>query len=161
MPSFPILFAVMLALLLPACVESEADEATGAELYAIHCASCHGPGGGGDGPVAAGLSVAPPDLRALQARLDGRFPETEVLATIDGRREVAAHGPRDMPVWGAVFTEARRGEDLPVWRAMADARALVDFLRTIQDPPRAKDAERPPSAKDAERPPRGNDAERR
>ena len=27
------------------------------------------------------------------------------MMVIDGSREVAEHGPRDMPVWGAVFTK--------------------------------------------------------
>ena len=34
----------------------------GAELYATNCAVCHGAGGHGDGPAAAGLPVRPADL---------------------------------------------------------------------------------------------------
>jgi hypothetical protein len=32
-------------------------------LYAERCFSCHGPGGTGDGPLAAALPVQPPDFR--------------------------------------------------------------------------------------------------
>jgi mono/diheme cytochrome c family protein len=34
----------------------------GAEIYEINCASCHGPGGKGDGPAAAGLDPKPASL---------------------------------------------------------------------------------------------------
>jgi putative copper export protein/mono/diheme cytochrome c family protein len=36
----------------------------GRAAYAQHCVSCHGPGGKGDGPLAAGLSEPPADLTA-------------------------------------------------------------------------------------------------
>jgi putative copper export protein/mono/diheme cytochrome c family protein len=36
----------------------------GAKLYAANCVACHGAGGRGDGPLAAGLPVAPADLTA-------------------------------------------------------------------------------------------------
>lgn len=38
-----------------------ADEAKGARLFATLCVSCHGAGGQGDGVLAKGLSVRPPD----------------------------------------------------------------------------------------------------
>jgi putative copper export protein len=38
--------------------------ARGQELYAPHCASCHGAQGRGDGPAAAGMAVPPADLTA-------------------------------------------------------------------------------------------------
>ena len=102
----------------------------GAALYRVHCASCHGVAGTGDGPVAPSLTPRPTDLTRIAQRSEGQFRESEVLAAIDGRYEVAAHGPRDMPVWGAVFLEERVGEPLAIHRAMDDARALVDYLRT-------------------------------
>jgi putative copper export protein len=37
----------------------------GAVLFQIHCATCHGPHGHGDGPAAAGLSPRPADLTAV------------------------------------------------------------------------------------------------
>lgn len=42
----------------------EVDESRGRNLYAENCASCHGPGGRGDGPGAAALLPAPSDLSA-------------------------------------------------------------------------------------------------
>jgi mono/diheme cytochrome c family protein len=37
----------------------------GEEIYSLNCASCHGDGGGGDGPDAAGLPVVPTDFTDL------------------------------------------------------------------------------------------------
>lgn len=120
------------ASMLLGCAESTNRTAEGAALYRLHCASCHGETGGGDGPVAASLKSPPTDLTRIAQRNAGHFPETDVLATIDGRYDVAAHGPRDMPVWGAIFLENHVGEPLAIYRGMDDARALVDYLRTLQ-----------------------------
>src|SRR5947208_67210 len=49
------------------------DEREGEGLYAVSCAACHGATGGGDGPLAASLSVRPPALRARAAA--GAGPE--------------------------------------------------------------------------------------
>ncbi len=116
------------------CGPAPRQEATGAELFAQHCVSCHGATGAGDGPVASELATPPADLRGIAARHGGSFPEAVVLAVVDGRREVAVHGPREMPVWGRRLAEERRDDSMPIWRAMGDARALVDHLRTLQEP---------------------------
>jgi putative copper export protein/mono/diheme cytochrome c family protein len=49
--------------------------AAGAELYAQHCAGCHGPHGRGDGVRARDLLPPPPDLTTFQvhAQLDGNL----------------------------------------------------------------------------------------
>jgi hypothetical protein len=82
--------------------------------------------------VAASLKAAPPDLTTLARRSGGEFRESHVMAVIDGRYEVAAHGPREMPVWGAVFTEEMAGRPTGVYEAIARSRALADHLRSIQ-----------------------------
>lgn len=41
----------------------EASVRRGGEIYAQHCATCHGPNGRGDGPLAATISPPPVDLR--------------------------------------------------------------------------------------------------
>jgi mono/diheme cytochrome c family protein len=98
-----------------------------------YCASCHGPEGRGDGPLAASLTKAPADLTQLAKRNAGRFDERAVLEMIDGRRQVGAHGTRDMPVWGVVFEEEGRGEPYPAYQALLKSRFLVDYLASIQE----------------------------
>lgn len=64
----------------------DASLARGAELYAINCRMCHGPTGGGNGPVAPFLAVKPANLTSdvVQAKSDGSFFLT-ISNGIDGR----------------------------------------------------------------------------
>jgi mono/diheme cytochrome c family protein len=131
----------MLAVLLVAPAVAAADpdpleDYGGAELYARFCASCHGPQGYGDGPVAPSLRVMLPDLTELAKRSGGRFPEERVREIVDGRAVLAAHGTRPMPVWGYEL-EARAGEtEEDAVQARDTAQTLIDrlvnHLRDIQ-----------------------------
>jgi hypothetical protein len=53
--------------------------------------------------VAPALTTPPANLRRLSKRFGNPLPEDQVARFIDGRVEVKAYGPRDMPVWGARF----------------------------------------------------------
>jgi mono/diheme cytochrome c family protein len=117
-----------------ACGHDDSVAQDGRDTFLRYCGSCHGPEGRGDGPLAATLSKPPADLTQLARKNGGRFDEHAVLAFIDGRRQVAAHGTRDMPVWGAVFEEEGRSEPYPAYQSLLKSRFLVDYLRTIQAP---------------------------
>jgi mono/diheme cytochrome c family protein len=118
--------------LLLACGGDRQLPPTGEVLYLRHCASCHGERGFGDGPLAAALRRPPADLTRIAEREGGRFDEARVMAAIDGRRAVAEHGPREMPVWGAVFAEELEGERYPAYTTLLQSRALTDYLRSLQ-----------------------------
>ena len=76
----------------------------GAALYQSYCASCHGAGGQGDGPAAAGLSVPPADLTRLAQRNGGTFPMVVVMSRIDGYTQGPAMvGQGAMPQFGALL----------------------------------------------------------
>lgn len=77
----------------------------GPDLYVHYCASCHGMGGHGDGPVAAALKVQLPDLTQIAQRHGGTFPIGDVRVTIDGREIPPVHGTLTMPVWGRQLDE--------------------------------------------------------
>lgn len=100
--------------------------------YERYCMACHGAEGRGDGPVAPALSMPPSDLTRIAARRGGEFPVSEIAAYIDGREDVAAHGPREMPVWGQRF--ARRIHDQSTEEEVVRGRllVLVEYLRSIQ-----------------------------
>ncbi|HTQ76911.1 MAG TPA: hypothetical protein VMI15_02710 [Burkholderiales bacterium] len=104
--------------------------------YLWHCAVCHGPSGKGNGPYSAFLTKVPSDLTTLAARNGGVFPDQRVYETIDGRRAVGAHGPRDMPVWGVDFSTGLAMQPNPASTPEALVRArilgLVDYLRRLQ-----------------------------
>ena len=104
---------------------------TGQALFVRHCASCHGLSGEGNGPLAQALRRSPTDLTTIAKRSGGRFDEAEVMAVIDGRRFIAEHGPRDMPVWGSTFIDRGRS-DSQEGEVQAQIRALVRYLETLQ-----------------------------
>jgi mono/diheme cytochrome c family protein len=106
--------------------------AAGRVLYLSYCASCHGVSGEGNGPVAESLRQPPTDLTRLAERHGTPLPRQELAEFIDGRRDVAAHGPRDMPVWGRRFVEPSPGG--PSSEPVADEaiQRLLDFLASIQ-----------------------------
>lgn len=76
---------------------------SGKDMFAEYCAVCHGTSGRGDGPAATALRKHPADLTQLSRKNGGQFPEIRVLRFIKGSDEFAAHGTRDMPVWGEVL----------------------------------------------------------
>lgn len=95
--------------------------------YLSKCAACHGVGAKGNGPLATQLKIAPADLTRLAARNGGVFSQSAVIEKVDGRQEVEAHGPRDMPVWGYWYM---RGDDVG---RRTRQQALIDYLRRIQE----------------------------
>jgi mono/diheme cytochrome c family protein len=105
------------------------DSIQGDQLYKAYCASCHGLAGKGNGPMAAWLKVPPPDLTRIAARNDGKFPLARVDRIISGEETLASgHGTRLMPVWGPVFSQVTRDQDLG--RVRIDN--LARYLRDIQ-----------------------------
>jgi len=91
---------------------SDESVASGGELYASHCALCHGETGEGDGPAASGLAVPPADLH-----------EEHVQELTDGALfYIISHSAPEspMPAWEDVLDEDER------WH-------VVNFLRTFSE----------------------------
>ena len=104
------------------------DRDLGRIEYQSKCALCHGMDGKGNGPFASQLKTAPTDLTQLAKKNGGVFPQSAVEKTIDGTQEVAAHGPRDMPIWVYRFHLRREAAGQ---KTRQDA--LVDYLNRIQE----------------------------
>lgn len=105
-------------------------DSVGARLFVTYCASCHGKDGRGHGIVTGELRHAPPDLTKFTASNGGVFPRERLYRIIDGRG-VAAHGDRDMPVWGDAFARSR--ENLTDAGITARIDAIVGYLEAIQE----------------------------
>jgi mono/diheme cytochrome c family protein len=111
------------------------DMELGQALYRDHCATCHGVGAEGDGPMTVILKVVPPDLTRLAAAEGGTFPLERVVRRIDGRDEVLAHGG-PMPVYGMILggesglIDAFDGTPVFTTQSVVD---IAAWLRSIQD----------------------------
>ena len=118
---------------LTAVLASDADSAArGAVTYRIYCSNCHGAAAKGDGRLAKSLVRKPADLTQLARKNAGVYPADEVREYIDGRKDVAEHGERDMPVWGESFQKGE-GKDAEK-AAAAKLDDLVAYLASIQAP---------------------------
>ena len=111
----------------------------GKNEYELQCSVCHGMDAKGSGFLGAVLKVVPSDLTTLAKKNGGVFPADRVSSVIDGREEVAGHGPRAMPIWGKRYAvdAAEYFTDVPFpYNQEAFVRArillLVDYLNRIQ-----------------------------
>jgi len=105
----------------------------GKMYYRQYCATCHGPNGKGDGPLAAALKSKSTDLTQLAKQNGGKFPYMDVLDYIDGAKPIASHGSKEMPAWGETFQSDSAGD--PMQQAMVRGRLmlLTDYIRSIQE----------------------------
>lgn len=106
---------------------------SGQELYKRFCAACHGADAQGNGPVAASFKIQVPDLTRI-ARRQGKFSPTLIERVVDGRHILAAHGTREMPVWGEEFTRAELGSPDAERDTRTVIAKIVEYISTIQRP---------------------------
>jgi mono/diheme cytochrome c family protein len=120
-----------LLLVSPAAIASRNDIEQGRYLYLDYCASCHGLNADGHGPMAPALSTSPANLRLLWKRYGNPLPADRIAGFIDGRADVKAHGPRDMPVWGEeAWNYDGKGNK---GRVRDWVKKVVAYLRSIQN----------------------------
>jgi mono/diheme cytochrome c family protein len=115
----------------PAADKTMSESAmSGHELYTVYCASCHGPGAKGDGPVAPALKARVPDLTLLAKTHGGKFPLLRVEQAIDGEEGIpAVHGTREMPVYYQLFEGIRRDTAFVAQRIDL----LTGYIQSIQE----------------------------
>jgi mono/diheme cytochrome c family protein len=126
--------ALTLLAIFLASTASAQDVAQGRDVFQNHCATCHGTGARGDGPMADVLSVVPTDLTALAASNGGEFPAARVVRRVDGQREVLAHGG-PMPLWGMILDGPAAVIVAPDGAEIVAPEAIVDvaaWLATVQ-----------------------------
>jgi mono/diheme cytochrome c family protein len=102
------------------------------EVFDRKCARCHG-SSKGEGPhYVEDFGADAPDLRQLWRSYGSPLSREALAEYIDGRRDVAAHGPRAMPVWGEkLYDKAPDGATVEQMRA-GTIEMLLDYLETIQ-----------------------------
>ena len=105
--------------------------ASGEDMYKHYCAACHGSIGKGDGPAAAALKAAPPDLTMLAKNNGGKFPTEYVMSVLRFGATKSAHGAKNMPVWGPLFGSTNLQGQAP---GVVELRIsnLAKYLESIQ-----------------------------
>jgi mono/diheme cytochrome c family protein len=102
---------------------------SGKQLYTSYCAMCHGMDAKGGGPFSPQLKVWPPDLTQLAKNNKGTYPAMRVAESVDGEFGKAAHGSREMPIWGPVFRSMAHGHKDS---AQVRINNVVKYLETLQ-----------------------------
>lgn len=143
------LAALAVLLAVPFTPAQAEEDIVGSDEYLRSCAGCHGVGGRANGRVAEFLTIEVPDLTKITTRNDGQFPLNRLVAIIDGRADVRAHGGRPMPISGQRYSGGAaapfQGEDFVAAEQIARGRILerVNYLQAIQQPGGAPFLERP------------------
>ena len=104
------------------------SETSGPKLYQSHCASCHGRDAQGEGTGCVILKDSAADLTQLAKNNGGKFPGDHVMNILLNESMSRAHGTKDMPIWGPVFTRMGKDENVGTLRA----HNLMDYLKSIQ-----------------------------
>lgn len=117
----------------PALADDSMQLKVGKEQYMKYCATCHGPTGTGTDGAASRLFTKPPtNLTTLAKENGGKFPMMEVIGIVKGDQPIAAHGTREMPVWGQILgrplKEGMYGQD----SADAEILNIGKYLESIQ-----------------------------
>lgn len=105
----------------------DVTDETGAQIYAEHCAACHGADAKG------GVAFGAPDLTTLTMRHNGKFPARYVMSTIDGYAQGSHRGP--MPEFGAYLESEmevwvdEKGVQTPTPGALV---RLAEYLESVQ-----------------------------
>jgi mono/diheme cytochrome c family protein len=100
----------------------------GVDTFKAYCTSCHGAQAKGDGPAAMALKKVPADLTTIAKRNGGKFSPADVEDVIMGTSVMAAHGSRDMPIWGPVFQTLAPDNSVVKLRVAN----LVGYIKSIQ-----------------------------
>jgi mono/diheme cytochrome c family protein len=127
------------AALLSACAHDTAiydpSRYSDAKLFAVYCSSCHGLDAHGSGPAQPFIAAHAPDLTQIAARRGGVFPAEEVYQIIDGQTGRIPHDSRHMPDWGYEFFSGDADDAVAHGQAINMEDRLVNYLKSIQQPP--------------------------
>jgi mono/diheme cytochrome c family protein len=107
----------------------QTSPASGHDMFMSYCASCHGKDAKGDGPAASALKIAPADLTALAKLNGGKYPALKVTSVLSGQTDLAAHGNKEMPVWGKVFWRMSGGHEGEVQQRVANLNRYIESLQ--------------------------------
>lgn len=131
-------FALLAAGMTAFAMEDLGTQSIGKMEFQKNCASCHGMGGKGDGPMLEFLKQTPPDLTMLSKSHGGVYPQDKVYSWIRDPQKIRAHGTAEMPIWGDRYSKEiieKYGPDYygPGSSVQERILELVFYLGSIQE----------------------------
>jgi mono/diheme cytochrome c family protein len=108
---------------------AQTSPASGHDMFMSYCASCHGKNAKGVGPAASALKITPADLTRLAKDNGGKYPTNKVTSILGGQTDLAAHGNKEMPVWGVVFWSMSGGHAGEVQQRVANLNRYIESLQ--------------------------------
>ena len=109
------------------------SDIVGKKEFTTYCASCHGSGGKGDGPVVHFLKRKPIDLTQLSKNNGSNFPFDRIWGVFDGTYQFDEHGTSEMPIWGYRFIRETQKDNEPSDAAKAKALNIILYIQVIQE----------------------------
>jgi mono/diheme cytochrome c family protein len=103
---------------------------SGEKLYKQNCAVCHGNDLKGNGPAPPPFRDVPPDLTTLARRHGGKFPDEYFADVLRNGVVLPAHGPAEMPVWGADFRTRDKLDSAQVAQRITN---LSNYFKSLQE----------------------------
>ena len=110
----------------------QSDPTSGKKMFSDYCAPCHGTEGKGNGPAAAAMKTAPSNLTMLAKNNGGKYPAAHVRAVLMFGAGTAAHGSKDMPVWGDLFQSLNWSSSGKQVEAEQRINNLNNYLESLQ-----------------------------
>lgn len=104
---------------------------SGSAMFSTYCAVCHGQDAKGDGPAASALKKQPANLTQLAKKNGGTYPAAKVSQMIGGDDVVAAHGSRDMPIWGKIFRNMEASPNASITKLRIHN--LTEYIASLQE----------------------------
>lgn len=111
---------------------AQSDPNSGQQMFTDYCAPCHGKDGTGNGPAAPALKKTPTNLAALARNNGGKYPAEHVAAVLTFGDEKAAHGSKDMPVWGQLFESLNWSSSTKDVEAKQRINQLNRYIESLQ-----------------------------
>lgn len=132
--------AVRRAYPFPVAPAAVPDVQRGAQLYAQNCASCHGPGGHGDGALAANLEPPPTDLTEHErAAQRSPFALHQIISNgVDGTAMASFGALPDADRWALAFyvatlpyNAAEKAAGAKLWQPGSPARQAITGMSVL------------------------------
>jgi mono/diheme cytochrome c family protein len=110
----------------------QSNPQSGKQMFTDYCAPCHGKDGAGNGPAASAMNKTPANLAMLAKNNGGKYPAAHVAAVLTFGQEKAAHGSKEMPVWGQLFESLNWSSSTKELEAKQRINRLNGYIESLQ-----------------------------